>query len=446
MMTLFSSDRICTAKEMMRSLRKQIEGLPRMIASIGEMDKILRFEYKMEALDPLSWLHNQKAKVKMYWSQRDEGEEIAGIGMADEIVSSQGYQVVFNKIEERLSADNPRVRYYGGFSFSENSLDEKWDTFGLSRFIVPQFEFSRIGEDYFFAFHINLRDITEENIRKILVDFEVLNFSSETRYRKVPEIIHREDLPDQKGWAAMIEDALSGAAEKTVLARQSQFQFDLKIRPSALIKFLKEQTPHCFHFCLQMDEHTGFLGATPERLFSVANGELISEAVAGTAQNEAELLNSAKYALEHKYVADVLRNQFQQICSVYEGDAAPSVLRLKEGNHLYTRFQGTLKKDMETGAILEGLHPTPAVGGYPKQASLTEIARLEPFARGWYAAPVGAVGYDRCEFLVAIRSGLVYEGDLYLYAGAGIVEGSQVQEEWQEVEQKISRFMKVFER
>ena len=69
---------------------------------------------------------------------------------------------------------------------------------------------------------------------------------------------------------------------------------------------------------------------------------------------------------------------------------------------------------------------------------------LEPFRRGWYAAPIGAVGYDEAEFYVAIRSGLIAQGDLFLYAGAGIVDGSDPKDEWQEIEQKMSRFMKVF--
>ena len=89
-------------------------------------------------------------------------------------------------------------------------------------------------------------------------------------------------------------------------------------------------------------------------------------------------------------------------------------------------------------------NPTPAVGGFPRPQALKLIQELEPFERGWYAAPVGWVGYDDAEFAVAIRSGLVDRDRLLLFAGAGIVSGSQAEEEWAEVENKIRHFTDLF--
>ena len=93
---------------------------------------------------------------------------------------------------------------------------------------------------------------------------------------------------------------------------------------------------------------------------------------------------------------------------------------------------------------LSKLHPTPAVGGFPKYQALELIQQIEPFERGWYAAPVGWVGYDQAEFAVAIRSGLIDRNQLLLFAGAGIVRGSQSEEEWAEIETKICHFTDLF--
>lgn len=88
--------------------------------------------------------------------------------------------------------------------------------------------------------------------------------------------------------------------------------------------------------------------------------------------------------------------------------------------------------------FVEKLHPTPALGGYPKDAALAFIRNEEPLERGWYAAPVGWMDdQDNGEFVVAIRSGLLDEQKAYLYAGCGIVGDSKPEEEYRETEIKF---------
>jgi menaquinone-specific isochorismate synthase len=93
---------------------------------------------------------------------------------------------------------------------------------------------------------------------------------------------------------------------------------------------------------------------------------------------------------------------------------------------------------------LEKLHPTPAVGGFPTDRALRDIARLEPFDRGWYAGPLGWIAKDASQFVVGIRSGLTEGKRLHLFSGAGIVEGSVPEKEWEEIENKISDFVTLF--
>ena len=85
--------------------------------------------------------------------------------------------------------------------------------------------------------------------------------------------------------------------------------------------------------------------------------------------------------------------------------------------------------------------PTPAVGGYPARRALRAIAEMETFDRGWYAGLVGWVGRDAAEFAVAIRSGLFEGSRLSVFAGAGIVAGSEAGVEWQELDCKMNHFV-----
>ncbi|MCK5033282.1 MAG: chorismate-binding protein, partial [Calditrichia bacterium] len=119
-----------------------------------------------------------------------------------------------------------------------------------------------------------------------------------------------------------------------------------------------------------------------------------------------------------------------------------SVIKLRRLQHLYSKFHGKLKDETSDIEILSALHPTPAVGGVPGKEALEHIQSMEPFHRGWYAAPVGWIGYNSAEFAVAIRSGLVNGKNLALYSGGGIVDGSDVNSEWQEIENKIGNFLK----
>jgi menaquinone-specific isochorismate synthase len=99
-------------------------------------------------------------------------------------------------------------------------------------------------------------------------------------------------------------------------------------------------------------------------------------------------------------------------------------MKLARRRHLISKVRGTLREGVTDAEVLQALHPTPAVGGYPRAEALEEILALEPFDRGWYAGPVGWIGADASEFAVGIRSGLVRGNRLVLFSGAGIVAGS----------------------
>ena len=273
----------------------------------------------------------------------------------------------------------------------------------------------------------------------------------------LPAPSRRTDRPDQAGWTRMVRWALdaieAGRLDKVVLARRVALGLDRRVDPLRVLQHLKAATPGCFHFALGPPDGPTFVGASPERLFRREGNEVVSEAVAGTrARGETpeadaalreELLSSEKDRREHAFVQRALEQALQALCTTVDGAEFPSDLALARGRHLHAPIRGALQPNTSTVNLLEGLHPTPAVGGVPTDAALTAIREQEPFDRGWYAGPVGWVGPDAADFAVGIRSGLLHPDRLALFSGAGIVAGSQPDREWAEIEQKIADFAAV---
>jgi menaquinone-specific isochorismate synthase len=266
----------------------------------------------------------------------------------------------------------------------------------------------------------------------------------------------RSNIPDRDGWQRNVETALArfagGEMQKIVLARKAIVSFDDTLIPLRLLRKLRSATPQAFHFCIQIDTHRGFIGASPERLYRRQGRGIHSEALAGTRrrgrslsedeQFRHELLTSPKERSEHQFVIDTVSQQLAGMCQAIETSRGTRVLQLEQVQHLHCQIFGVLADDVTDADLIATLHPTPAVGGLPRDEALRTIAALEPFDRGWYAAPVGWIGVDSAEFSVAIRSGLIDGSDLALFSGAGIVPGSVPEQEWQEIENKLGNFRK----
>jgi len=259
-------------------------------------------------------------------------------------------------------------------------------------------------------------------------------------------------VPDREGWGRAVDRALGafrpGALEKVVLARRSAWEAGPD--PFAVLRRLATAAPRCFHLLVEGDEVEGdrgaaFVSATPERLFRLRGGRVETEAVAGTRPLAGgdDLLASEKDRREHALVVADVRDRLAPLVGAVEAEAEPHVLTLRRRLHLRTRLGGPLRPGVTALDVLAALHPTPAVGGTPREAARAFIAAEEGFDRGLYAGPVGRVGRDAegreaAEFAVGIRSALIGPGRAVLYAGAGLVPGSGAAAEWAEVEGKMS--------
>ncbi|MFQ5631178.1 MAG: isochorismate synthase MenF, partial [bacterium] len=206
------------------------------------------------------------------------------------------------------------------------------------------------------------------------------------------------------------------------------------------------------YFYFQPEQHVAFLGGSIERLYSKENRMLKSEAIAGTRRRgrttqedkalAKDLLHCDKDLREHNFVVENIKENLEKLCHTVDIDDEITLLKLAQVQHLRCRLQGILADDISDAQILQTMHPTPAVGGSPTNKAIAAIKKLEPFDRGWYAAPIGWVSNEASEFVVGIRSGLVEGNKLALFSGAGIVKGSTPDGEWAEIENKIANFMK----
>lgn len=387
---------------------------------------------------------------------------MAGVGVAHEISGQTRPDLIklFNDLRVLLDPQYPDLRYYGGFQFNRGSKpSQEWKSFGAYRFIIPQFELHRSEEGTFLVCNFLHHGRDDKLSDDLLQQLEEVQFELTLSDWEERTILHRRDIPDRAEWQSSVSTALAemgaGKYEKVVLARKATLTFNDPVDPVAYLLRLRRMTEETFNFYFQADEGHAFLGATPERLFKRQGRTLLTEAIAGTRPRglttrdderySKALLNSDKELREHGIVVDMIRNVLEKYCDHLIVDEDVQITKLSHVQHLCKHFKGQLDEETSDADLIEALHPTPAMGGYPTDIALEAIEELEPFNRGWYAAPIGFVGHDHTEFVVGIRSALIEKERVSLYSGAGIVLGSDPAEEWQEIEDKISKFLKALD-
>ncbi|MDB9476945.1 isochorismate synthase [Dolichospermum circinale] len=215
---------------------------------------------------------------------------------------------------------------------------------------------------------------------------------------------------------------------------------------------LRQLHPNCHVFSTSNGQGQNFIGASPERLISIHKQQLITDALAGSAPrgktpledtaNANNLVNNTKEKHEHKLVLDFITQHLSQL-GLFPQVLTPRLRQLSNIQHLWTPITAIVPNNIHPLQIISKLHPTPAVAGAARDIACTEIRRYENFERGLYAAPLGWVdGEGNCEFIVGIRSALIDGNYARLYAGAGIVAGSDPQKEFAEVQLKLQALLK----
>ncbi|MDX2137674.1 MAG: isochorismate synthase [Chloroflexota bacterium] len=431
----------------------------------------------------LTFLRAHAGQPRLFWQRGQYATAYAGAGVAAQIsaAGAERFSTIRDCIGDLFAGmhhdtDAPasvRPRLFGGFSFNDTLSDEPlWQPFGAAQFILPRLMITRMGGySWLTVCDYGVGDVTERVARLREMWGSKYGVWAE---RILPQTAHpatgagrplplqddasRGEVIDLPTWRAMLRSGIDmirdGALRKIVLARAVDAELDAPVDPLQALETLEKNYPTAWRFLFEPTPDAVFFGATPELLVRLEEGTLHTHALAGSTPRGASpgdddrlaaaLLASAKDRHEHALVVDWLRDSLTPISRTVEAAPTPTVVKLKNIQHLFTPVSAQLRERSSVLSIVQRLHPTPALGGSPQTAAQAAIAQIEPMERGWYGAPVGWVdAAGDGEFAVAIRSAVAADTHLRFYAGAGIVADSEPDKEWDETALKFKPMMEV---
>lgn len=253
------------------------------------------------------------------------------------------------------------------------------------------------------------------------------------------------DHGDVDGWQAAVArtvDAIrSDRFAKVVLVRSAEVELDRTFDACDVL----ERLPGSWgtRYALRQGART-LVGLSPERLVTRQGESVFCDALAGTARSGAEgaLQASSKELVEHNHVVREIVRSLTPLCRTVDAAKTPQVRVLRHLSHLLTPVRGELDGPHHVLTLVEGVHPTPAIGGVPGAGALAFLREVEGRDRGLYAGPIG--WFDQTgdgDFWVALRCGLIEGTRAQVWAGAGIVADSQPEAELAETQLKQRAFL-----
>lgn len=344
--------------------------------------------------------------------------------------------------------------FIGYKKFSEANKENLWNDFAIEKWFIPKFILIRINNDSYAVHNFVGNNFDEGEFIKLL-------FYNNEEYENPINFIEAESInysSTKEEWELIVTSAQekikNGEIEKVVLARKVEIEFNSNINPYTLIKSLSEKSKECILFSIKEKESV-FLGATPEKLFSIKDNIIETEALAGTIARSTNsiddstfdnnFLNDKKETDEQKKVLDYIISKLKLFSDDIIFNKVPSIKKLNLLQHLHTKIVAKVKPSTKINEILNELHPTPAVCGYPKNNALAIIKDLENFDRGLYSGVIGWFNkYNEGNFYVGIRSALLQKNKANIFAGCGIVSNSIPEKEFKETELKMKPILDLF--
>ena len=347
------------------------------------------------------------------------------------------------------------LRFYGGFSFRADHLpEEEWGAFPAALFHLPEVEFDGEGDG---PARLRVRvprgeDATVARARAEMEAERLVHRMEAVRDRTLSRITPRS-VPaevregDRGEWMGAVERTLEAIREgrfsKAVLARTRDVVLGRPVAPVDVLMAIWNQHPGTHAFLFEPRPGRILLGAAPEVLVTLRDGHVSATAVAGSSRRGesrdedtrlgAALLASRKDRAEHSAVVDYMVQTLEPLAGPVAYQDAPHLLRLARIQHLETELEADARDGSAALELVQALHPTPAVCGVPRNEALAFLKETEPFRRGWYAGPVGWFDSEgEGHFVPALRTAVGDGRTWRLYAGAGIVEGSDPASEWAE--------------
>ena len=345
----------------------------------------------------------------------------------------------------------------GGFAFGEQGDGAQiWSDFPDAKLVVPQVLIQNDGNDAL------LRVTVRVEPRSVSADVErqlgdLVKLARDWAYARLPRqathsTVRAESFPSRASWESSVATAVAlirqRMLDKVVLAREERLLAESPFSPFSTLARLRQFDSSATIFAMQSGG-AWFLGASPERLVRLEDERVDVTCLAGSigmGSGEDErrrladcLLASAKDREEHEIVVRSTISALAEICEdVRRLPGTPRIAAARSVQHLETPVSARVCRAGSVLDLVERLHPTPAVGGYPAERALAIVRELEAIERGWYAGPFGWTDLDGSgEFVVAIRSALLSGRMASLFAGSGIVADSVPSAEYEETSLKL---------
>lgn len=330
--------------------------------------------------------------------------------------------------------------------------DELFDAFPRLRFMLP--EIVLIQTDAGSYLQVNsLSPVYQGRVRRFLK--QAASAPARTR-RTIP---HRIEPDSREDWRRAVDEALAaidaGVVGKVVLSRRQKLVADELFSSKDLLVNLIDGDARGTVLLYRYAD-VFFCGCTPELLVRKDGARVSSMCLAGTCPAGAdeqerrrladELMADGKNRAEHDYVVRHVREVFRRVCFDVDVPQTPGIMPLTHVQHLHTPAAAQVLDGVSLWELMGDLHPTPAVSGTPVGEARMLIRRIERYNRGFFA---GACGYIDAagdgEFSVGLRTG-VFDGETgWLYAGCGIVAGSEADAEYDEIGLKLKTILDAFE-
>ncbi|ULG71430.1 isochorismate synthase [Macrococcus brunensis] len=374
---------------------------------------------------------------RYFYMNKDKSEWLIGLGHAymikEKSRSPERITEQFQTLLEQTKEPH-HIRLFGGFQFDAGN-SPLFDEFGHSHFIWPKIQILCQNNQLTYSY----TDMTEE---------EILNWRSvsEVKAPVIQSVSNQNEEQFLRNVATAVEAMKADQFDKVVLSRQKKVVMNESVDSAWLIERGLKNDEYSY-FLLMEEQNQTFVSRTPEQLVKVEDNQLSTNAIAGTMARDVDhaaekLLKDAKNLVEHDIVVKSITSDIEPFATSLNIPDSPEIMTNRFVYHLYTPITAEIEKGNVLN-ISQALHPTPALGGFPKEAAATFIERAEG-DRGFYGAPMGYVTADfEGEFIVAIRSMVIKENTAVLFAGCGVVEDSVPESELDETETKFKPMLQL---
>lgn len=419
-------------------------------------------------LCPLPALRTDLPQPCFYWHRPEQQHGLVGLGEAARCMATGENR--FADMKQQLAQLDANWRKVGesmpiaamtGYAFDATDTDGDglWQGFPNALLTVPELVLEQRGQRTTLTLTVRLDGKTWQEVlvrwRELVAGLDVGWVERSDTHHSERWVSHSLHPPyvssSQQDWFSLVNQAKAaihnGELRKLVAARSTRQPLAPGVDAAVLMRRMQQHYPSCT--LLAVSFGTGWLlAATPERLVSLRDGRVSCDALAGTIARKPGQANfpARMREAEHPPVVAAIRQALTKVCSEVSVGQQMQTLSLPHLQHLWTQVSGKALPNTHVLDLLECLHPTPAINGFPAAPARQWLRSHGNHQRGWYSGGVGWLRHDgEGELSVLLRCALLQNGEAHLFAGAGIVADSDPQQEWDETELKLDTLRRLLD-